>query len=356
MKQWVIIGITLGAIFALAKPEVCLSRAKRHVVPISIANSKIPEYTLTPILVIGEDDSTEATKAALNQPGGVCVDWQGNIFVLDAGNKRVVKFDQDGNYLQEFGKPGQGPGEFREPLGMAMNLNTGNLYISDHASGKVEVFSVNGVNLKSYRMNFLSVFAPNLFMDNAGDIIIYQLSGEGFMTVLSPEYKDPLAIFGVLPELERPMQKKSWDFFCYVAVTPQDDFFVFFRFHPILQKYDKYYQLLFTKNIRNMDIMRLFLKAQEAHISRIMSSSDEFTFVVFCHAIFADYLGGCYASIRNKIYYFNNEGKEEKILHLKKDDGSENIVASALFIDESNYLYAVDSIDMKVYKFSLNKT
>jgi hypothetical protein len=57
------------------------------------------------------------------------IDSHGNIYVLDAGNHRVQKFDKDGNYLQTIGRKGQGPGEFADIYEMFID-NKNNLYVS----------------------------------------------------------------------------------------------------------------------------------------------------------------------------------------------------------------------------------
>jgi hypothetical protein len=61
-----------------------------------------------------------------------------NLFVVDASNHRVVKFDSDGNYLSEFGTYGAGPGEFDYPKGLAIDEYE-NLYVSDW--GRVQIFN-----------------------------------------------------------------------------------------------------------------------------------------------------------------------------------------------------------------------
>lgn len=43
----------------------------------------------------------------------VAVDSTGNIYILDIGNHRVVKFNEKGEFIWETGRSGQGPGEFQ---------------------------------------------------------------------------------------------------------------------------------------------------------------------------------------------------------------------------------------------------
>lgn len=76
-------------------------------------------------LIIGNE---EYENYMFYQARDVKVDSQGNIYVLDAGNHRVQKFDKNGNYLQTIGRKGQGPGEFASIYNMLFD-NQNNLYV-----------------------------------------------------------------------------------------------------------------------------------------------------------------------------------------------------------------------------------
>jgi hypothetical protein len=43
----------------------------------------------------------------------VTVDSEGNIYILDIGNQRILKFNEKGEFIWETGRKGQGPGEFQ---------------------------------------------------------------------------------------------------------------------------------------------------------------------------------------------------------------------------------------------------
>jgi len=72
-------------------------------------------------------------------PRGIAVDARGQVFVADTGNKRIVVFDKDGNYITEFGTGGFDPGQFDEPVGVAI-APSGVVYVTDTWNQRVQAF------------------------------------------------------------------------------------------------------------------------------------------------------------------------------------------------------------------------
>lgn len=82
------------------------------------------------------------TKSYFWGPRGIAVDTKGHVFVADTGNKRIVVFDADGNYLTEFGTAGLDAGQFDEPVGVAVS-NTGTVYVTDTWNQRIQSFIAN---------------------------------------------------------------------------------------------------------------------------------------------------------------------------------------------------------------------
>jgi len=53
--------------------------------------------------------SLGAGDTQFNQPSGIALDGQGNVWVADYGNNRIKKFDSSGALLAVFGTTGAGP-------------------------------------------------------------------------------------------------------------------------------------------------------------------------------------------------------------------------------------------------------
>ncbi|CUR51207.1 conserved protein of unknown function [Nitrosotalea devaniterrae] len=75
-------------------------------------------------------------------PQGVSVDSSGNVYVTDLGNRRVEKFDNNGNFLFTFGTKGTGDGQFNAPVGIAITSNS--IYVVDNARNDIQKFDSTG--------------------------------------------------------------------------------------------------------------------------------------------------------------------------------------------------------------------
>jgi streptogramin lyase len=79
------------------------------------------------------------SKSSFWGPRGIAVDSQGHVLIADTGNKRIVVFDSNGNYLSEFGSGGFDPGQFDEPVGVAVGPD-GIVYVTDTWNQRVQSF------------------------------------------------------------------------------------------------------------------------------------------------------------------------------------------------------------------------
>jgi hypothetical protein len=62
----------------------------------------------------------------------------------------VVKFSAEGRYLQAWGKPGRGPGEFQVPHSIVVDSN-GLVYVSDRENNRIQIFDPDGKFIKEWR-------------------------------------------------------------------------------------------------------------------------------------------------------------------------------------------------------------
>ena len=88
-----------------------------------------------------------------NKPSDMLVAPNGDIFVADGhdagGNNRIVKFDQDGNYLMQWGDTGGDHGQFRDPHALAMD-SQGRLFVGDRGNSRLQIFTQDGEHIATW--------------------------------------------------------------------------------------------------------------------------------------------------------------------------------------------------------------
>ena len=72
-----------------------------------------------------------------------CVQYDKYLIVSDIREHCIKVFDRDGNFQYEFGKKGEGDGEFNKPRGLSVN-KAGHLMVCDELNHRVQVFELNG--------------------------------------------------------------------------------------------------------------------------------------------------------------------------------------------------------------------
>ncbi len=82
----------------------------------------------------------------LQNPQAVAVDSGGNVYVVDTGNQRIVKFSRTGSFLLAWGETGDTPGKFSNPSSIAID-STSNVYVLDSVNESIQKFSSSGAFL-----------------------------------------------------------------------------------------------------------------------------------------------------------------------------------------------------------------
>lgn len=89
-----------------------------------------------------------------NNPIGIAVNRQGDIYVAEEGGVRIQELSPLGQPLAQWGTPGSGPGQFNVPYDLALDAS-GNVYVSEPGpfepgNDRIQKFSPNGVPLAQW--------------------------------------------------------------------------------------------------------------------------------------------------------------------------------------------------------------
>ena len=83
-----------------------------------------------------------------HHPHDAALGPDGNLYVADRYNHRVQVFDQEGNFIRQFGNYGSGNGEFNELTGIHVTPD-GKVYVSEWHNARVQVFDAQGKFIRS---------------------------------------------------------------------------------------------------------------------------------------------------------------------------------------------------------------
>ena len=99
--------------------------------------------------ILGKYGSFGRNQGEFDTPFGVTVDHEGNILVADTANYRVQKFDANFQFIRQWGSKGSGPGEFELAREIAIDyLNR--YHVCDEFNNRIQVFDSDGNFLYSY--------------------------------------------------------------------------------------------------------------------------------------------------------------------------------------------------------------
>lgn len=99
------------------------------------------------------------------------MDSKGNIYVADAGNRTVRKFDAQGHLLRSIGEMGWEPGNFIKPWSLACD-NSDNLYVLDIHSGRISRFDQDGNFKDSIVVSALGFSGVALKLNANGELYV----------------------------------------------------------------------------------------------------------------------------------------------------------------------------------------
>jgi RHS repeat-associated protein len=109
-----------------------------------VANEKAEAETCTTSCDIGISGSG---KGQFSKPEGIAFSGS-DFYVSEKGNDRVQEFNEKGEAIAAFGEKGTAGGDFKEPVGIAVDAS-GNVWVVDYFNNRVEKFSSKGAFIEA---------------------------------------------------------------------------------------------------------------------------------------------------------------------------------------------------------------
>lgn len=116
-------------------------------------STDVPEWSFSPVVLVQPEQAPFGRVADLE------LGEDGSLFVLDAMSRTIRVFGRDGVEAREFGRRGQGPGEFEQP-GKLLWGPEGNLWVLDLRNGRLTAFSPEGELRGTHRPADLPILFP----------------------------------------------------------------------------------------------------------------------------------------------------------------------------------------------------
>ena len=201
--MFVVVGFCLcsqNQVFLFAQAEA----------PVIIDNPEIPKYSgkNAPELVFKK----ELSIPLIGRRYSFDVDETGNIYLLESLEASISVFDKDGKITRQFGKKGQGPGEFEISVYLSVSPEK-KIYVLDRIRKAIQIFDDNGNWLE--RRQLLSVgMMNNLQFDSGGCVYIQDMRN---LFALKDEERIKRGVAGLSrlqkfnSRLEKIMDVEIWD-------------------------------------------------------------------------------------------------------------------------------------------------
>ncbi len=179
---------------------------------VTIPEGQIQRIKLTRLLHFG---NRGVLAGQFQEPKGITVDKQGNIYVIDGKSARVQKFSPQGRYIKGWGEPGKGEGEFDKPCGIYYDPVQDLVYVADTWNHRIQVFDTEG-KFQTLWGDSTMFWAPkDVITDKYGDVYVVDTGYHRIHKFNGKNYKE-IIIFGQKGNNER-------DFFEPVGITIKDN-------------------------------------------------------------------------------------------------------------------------------------
>lgn len=302
-------------------------------------------YSYEPFLPFFEDTTGNYS---LYRAKAIRINGNNNVFVLDAGNNRIMKYDKNGRFLQQIGRVGQGPGELLHPINFDID-NKGTIYVWNAGNGRMEIFNKNGEYTRSFKIPFSAESESGMAVGPDGNIYLNLPSTGSLIAVFSKNGRK-IKQFGEIEmgKFKNPGAYRIWN---QGSIRFDENGYLNFLFcmRPLFRQYNIEGDLILEKVIKGPEI-ELTFRTWEKHKKKYANSPMDTWAIFFYGFDFADN-GDFFASLwaKKTIYHFSKDADIVEKLVPEVDD--ENLFTGRLSVLNDGRLLVLNRYNSDIQVF-----
>ena len=123
------------------------------------------------VFKLGTEGKPASSGKPFNKPTDLAQALNGDLYVSDGyGNSNVHRFTANGEFIQSWGEPGTGPGQFNLPHGIWVDNDK--VYVADRQNNRIQIFTLKG----EYIEEWTGLGRPcDIYFDRRGRVYIAEL-------------------------------------------------------------------------------------------------------------------------------------------------------------------------------------
>lgn len=283
---------------------------------------------------------------SLYQANAIKIDHDDNVFILDAGNNRIMKYDKKGKFLQQIGRVGQGPGELLDPINFDID-DEGTIYVWNYGNSRIEIFDGNGNYIHSFKILFPTARWAGMAVGPAGSIYL-NLPSSGSLIVVFTKTGEKIKQFGKIKEFKNPLKTMIFNQGS-MHFDKKGDLNFLFVTKPLFRRYSQDGHLLLEKVIKGPEIDLAF-KTWEKQKKKYAGSPGVRSVVFFYDFALTDN-GDFFASLwaKKAIYHFSKSVNIIRKFVPEVDD--EDLLTGRIAISSDGRLFVLNPYSSNIQIF-----
>jgi len=187
-----------------------------------VENPRTPLYETAGVVIeedlsIGGDEENHSLFYSISD---IDVDEKGRIYVLDGGEKNIKIFEPDGNWVQTFGGPGQGPGELSQPVSITCDKKK-IIVLDGIFAASVRMYDLQGDYLDAVDLGKSWMYGFNSDSRDHYLMISMEMGKNQDTYICIGFYDDHMALVWEVDRIPFDIQRRSLDMF---SPTPRVNF------------------------------------------------------------------------------------------------------------------------------------